>query len=431
MADTSEDVDMYTPAHLCSSFSLGSFLIVASLVCIVLSCQFGTGAVAAEEVLVDGVLHVRNEETPREGITTVQLQEVWRVGGEDDEHIFGVISDVQVDYAGNLYLLDMQLSQVSVYSPDGEFLRTLSRKGEGPGEIRQSSVMLFLPDGNLGIVQTFPGKVIKVGLDGIPAGSFSPGMSDPTQGGFNSLNDMQYRNGRLVLCGTSMAMRPGAVQRTHYLASCQEDGTELVRYLEEADAADLLNDSWVEEHQYYVDRGRWALGPDGRVFNASQRNSYTVDVYSPDGDLELVIERKYVPYKRTLEDKERFSQRMRIVIHGREVAKEISSTDPCILRLEIRNDGYLWVLHSRSTLEQPEGIFHTWDVFAPDGHLVRQVAVACAGNPRTDRLVFLDDQRAVLLEGFEAAALAMAGGVSEGEEGEDVAIAVVMYRVIW
>jgi len=402
-----------------------------TLVCVLFSCQFGMAAVASEEVLIDGVLHVRNGETPREGITTVRLQEAWRVGGEDDEHIFGVISDVLVDDAGNLYLLDTQLSQVSVFSPDGEFLRTLSRMGEGPGEVRRPSDMLILPDGNLGIVQTFPGKIIRIGLDGIPAGSLSPGRSDPTQGGFSSLHDVQYRNGRMALCGTSMAMRPGAVQRTHYLASCQNDGTELVRYLEEADSADLINGNWVEEDQYYVDRGRWALGPDGRVINASQRNSYTIDVYNPDGELGLVIERDFTPYRRTPEDKERFSRSVRIVIHGREVTKEISATDPCILRLEIRNDGHLWVLHSRSTLEQPEGIFHTWDVFAPEGHFVRQVAVTCVGNPRTDRLVFLDDQRAVLLEGFEAAALALTGGSPEDEEGDGVAGAVTMYHVIW
>ncbi len=422
---------MYSAAQLRPFFSSSSFLIGATLVYIVLSFQFGIGAVAAEEILVDGVIHVRNAETPSEGTATIQLQEEWRAGGEDEEHIFGVITDVQVDDAGNLFLLDMQLSQVSVYTPDGEFLRTLSRKGEGPGEVRRPSVMLFLPDGNLGIVQTFPGKIIKVGLDGIPTGSFSPGRSDPTQGGFNSLNDMQHRNGHLVLCGTSMDMSPGGVQRIHYLASCEEDGKELVRYLEEPDEADLLNGSWVEEDQYYVERGRWALGPDGRVFHASQRNSYTIDVYNPDGDLELVIERKYAPYNRTVEDKERFSQGKRIFIHGREVPKEISSTDPCVLRLEVRKDGYLWVLHSRSNLEQPEGIFQTWDVFAPDGNFVRQVAVDCVGNPRTDKLVFLDNQRAVLLEGFEAAALAMAGGAPKGEEDEDVAIAVVMYRVIW
>jgi hypothetical protein len=292
--------------------------------------------------------------------------------------------------------------------------------------------MLFLPDGNLGIVKMFPGKIIKVGLDGIPAGSFSPGKGDPTRGGFSSLSDVQCRNGRLVLSGTSMAMSPGTVQRTHYLASCREDGTELVRYLEEADTADLLNDSWVEENQYFVDRDRWALGPAGRVFAAPKRNSYTIHVYSPEGEVERVIERRYTPCRRTMEEKQRFSQRTRIVIHGREVNKEVSDTDPCISRLAVRDDGHLWVLHSRSILAQPEGIFQTWDVFALDGCFVRQVAVACAGSPRKDKLVFLDDQRVVVLEGFEAAVLAMAGGVSEeGEDDEDVAVAVVMYRAIW
>jgi len=229
-----------------------------------------------------------------------------------------------------------------------------------------------------------------------------------------------------------MSMSADAIQRIHYLASCQEDGTELVRYLEEPDPADLLNGSWVEEDQYFVDRGRWDLGPEGRIFTAPQRNRYTVHIYNPDGDLERVIEREFTPYTRTTAEKDRFSQRTRIVIHGREVPEEISATAPCISHLEVRDDGTLWVLHSRSTVTQPEGIFHTWDVYTPDGQFTRQVAVGCPGNPLTDRLVFLDDKRAVLLEGFEEAAIAMAGSVSEAADDDaDVSVAVAMYNVVW
>ena len=69
---------------------------------------------------------------------TVQLEEIWRVGGEDDEEIlFGVVAFGVLDEEGNMYLLDSQLSQVLVINPEGELIDTLGREGEGPGEMRQ------------------------------------------------------------------------------------------------------------------------------------------------------------------------------------------------------------------------------------------------------------------------------------------------------
>ena len=83
-----------------------------------------------------------------------RLEELWRAGG-DDELLLGRIEEVRLGPDGNLYLMDQQLSQVLVLSPDGEYMRTLSREGEGPGEVRRPAGMLFMPDGNLGLLQPF------------------------------------------------------------------------------------------------------------------------------------------------------------------------------------------------------------------------------------------------------------------------------------
>ena len=90
-------------------------------------------ACAGEEVDKDGVLHVMNGAKPSEGNETVELEEVWRHGGEDDEEFFGMISQCVVGDDGTIYLLDTRMSEVPVYSPDGERLDTLSREGDGPG----------------------------------------------------------------------------------------------------------------------------------------------------------------------------------------------------------------------------------------------------------------------------------------------------------
>jgi hypothetical protein len=88
--------------------------------------------------------------------------ELWRVGGdsESEEDLFGVISDIDIDATGEVYLLDSQLSEVKVYSKDGEYLRSLGREGEGPGEFRRPAAMFFTDDGKVAVVQMMPGKIV-------------------------------------------------------------------------------------------------------------------------------------------------------------------------------------------------------------------------------------------------------------------------------
>ena len=69
---------------------------------------------------------------PTETSRTVTLVEQWRAGGEDDEHIFGLLTDARCDTEGNVYLLDHQLSRITVVSPAGEYLAELGGEGDGP-----------------------------------------------------------------------------------------------------------------------------------------------------------------------------------------------------------------------------------------------------------------------------------------------------------
>jgi hypothetical protein len=50
--------------------------------------------------------------------------------------MFGLIADVEVDAAGNIFVLDDQTLAVRWFSPDGEFMGSAGGKGAGPGEFR-------------------------------------------------------------------------------------------------------------------------------------------------------------------------------------------------------------------------------------------------------------------------------------------------------
>ncbi len=124
-----------------------------------------TGPAVAQE-------QIMNPAKAPSGVETIELEEMWRVGGWDEEVLFGVITSIITDDTGNFYMLDSQLNEVQVYSPDGEYLNTIGREGEGPGEFRAAFNLLLLPSGNIGVLQAFPSRIIGLTPDGNPADGF-------------------------------------------------------------------------------------------------------------------------------------------------------------------------------------------------------------------------------------------------------------------
>ena len=87
-------------------------------------------------------------------------------GGDDPNVIFGDIRGVQAASDGTIFVLDYQAIEVRVFSPDGEFLRTIVRQGEGPGEVREANGIVLSGDTLLWVNDH--GQWVVVGVD--PAG---------------------------------------------------------------------------------------------------------------------------------------------------------------------------------------------------------------------------------------------------------------------
>ena len=127
------------------STSLLAFALILVLICVPAQAAW-----KGKTVEKDGVTHVMNPATAAKGPET----------------------DVISDRKDNLYLLDAQLREIKVYNPDGEHLRTIGRDGEGPGEFRMAFNLLLLPNGNIGVLQTFPSKIVGLTPGGDPADNF-------------------------------------------------------------------------------------------------------------------------------------------------------------------------------------------------------------------------------------------------------------------
>jgi hypothetical protein len=417
---------------------LAALILCAALVSsigLVSDSGFGPAtAWAGEEVTVDGVLHIKNGATPSQGVETLELEELWSVGGEDEEVFFGLISQVIDGGDGNIYLLDTQLSEVRVFSSDGEALKTLSREGEGPGEVRRPLDLLFMPDGSLGLVQTFPGKIIKIDKDGVPQGDLIVGGTDPGQAGLIALLDGEFRGGNLVLAAISITQAPPSGQkRTSFIASYSDTAEEKVRYLEKTTELDFANLDTSEKEQHFPAPRRWTVGPDGRVYVPPYRDEYVINVYAPDGSLERVIEREFVCPKRSAERQALYEGARDAQLRQipGEAKIELSDSEPVIGGIHVTDDGVIWVIHAGSAHEQPDGILQTYDLFDAKGHFIKQVPVACQGDGEDDGLFFLGTDRMVLVTGIIDAAVAMQGGLGSalGDE-EPEPMEVICYRIV-
>jgi hypothetical protein len=406
----------------------GNTLLMVSLVVLM-----AVPAMAGKEVQTDGVKHIMNSTSPEKGNRVVKLQEEWRVGGEDGEDFFGMISQVRIGDDGLIYLLDTRLSEVPVYSTEGERVNTLSREGDGPGETRIPSNMLFMPDGSLGLVQVFPGKVIKVQTDGTPAGIFQPGGGDPTQGGFLQMFDCNANGEDIVVTAEAITTGgPTSQDRSNFVASFDAEGKELVRYFDNSYHWDFTAFEFNEDKLGRVDFRRVAIGPDGRVYVNNERNKYEITVFNKDGSVDRVIEREFELRLRTDEEYNRVKTTTEGQLAQIPNAKiVVSKSEPTIGGLSFGPDGNLWVTSSRSGVDQPEGVMTTWDVFTPDGHFAETVSAACPGDGENDLIIWTPDGAAVQVTGFTEAVQALqnqnGGGGDEDDDDEEAEPMEVIY----
>ncbi len=382
--------------------------IVLSLMMLIL---FSPAAVADTQVIENS--------SPAHQPVIMELEELWRVGGEKDEHLFGLMIDARCDADGNVYLLDHQLSRVTMVSPTGQYVRELGGEGEGPGECRTPQTITMMPDGTVGLGQRFPGKFIKVSKDGLPAGNVILGGDGADQTGFTMLLSGIYRGGTLLACTMHQVPGENTQTRDTYLLRLSGTGEVMTQYAKHSMMMDFGKMHLVEREMVAPFAAAHTVGFGGRVFFTPERNEYRIAVQNPDGSPDKIITRRFKNPKRD----EITLARMNALFKEQDEALpfkitwEVEKVDQAVAEMIALPDGGLQVAHARSGLDLPDGVFINYDVFDKDGRWSHELHVRCEADADHDGLIFLDDGRVLLVKGLQMARLTASGnGGSVGDE---------------
>lgn len=137
----------------------------------------------------------------------IRLEEEFRLGGDDSrpEQSFYQVNAayVGVDAAGNIHVLDPSSHRVVSFNGEGRHLRTVGRRGGGPGEMGMPFGLVVEPDGTVGVVDISKRALVRFGPDGsvleqqaLPEG-YRGGILVPYAGGMVAPSS-RNQDGRMV-----------------------------------------------------------------------------------------------------------------------------------------------------------------------------------------------------------------------------------------
>lgn len=120
------------------------FLLLFCIAFLALSCAKNEAGWRGSIEVVDGVTYVKN---PEEGLwdadedAHITLAEDLKIGEMDgpDEFLFVNIADVAVNSKGDIYVADSRLNEIRKFNKGGEYLFSIGRPGQGPGEFQSVS----------------------------------------------------------------------------------------------------------------------------------------------------------------------------------------------------------------------------------------------------------------------------------------------------
>lgn len=206
-----------------------------------------------------GVAVVENEFGEDPAASGWRLRPLLVLGDSLDGAPFGEIRSMDVAPDGTILVLDRADGRVTVWSPEGELLRSFGGRGSGPGEVVTPGYVRALGDGGAVVGEVFPPRLHRYDSSGRHLGTRR--VRPPADGPALLATMARWR-----------VRRSGeALVQLSYASPSHLDGTPVVLgRLAEGDGIDTLL-TWTERTtparlpRIFEADWSWDLGPDGGV----------------------------------------------------------------------------------------------------------------------------------------------------------------------
>jgi streptogramin lyase len=296
-----------------------------------------------------------------------------RIGSVDGDGAaaFARIASLAVDADGRIYILDRQAQDVRVFAHDGRHLRTIGRKGRGPGEFQDADAIAVDASGRLWVSDRMAHRFSSFDTAGRfladhpRAGpGFFPDFVGGAQNGelwdawsiYDSPNHLKRRELLQFSEGTyrDTVVLPDFAQPQWQIVRRQGAGTQFFNFPVPFTAEELL-----------------AADPVGSVWRAIS-TEYRLTQLTRDGDSARVILREHRPLPVTARDRERATARYRrdFADAGAKLDESlIPPVKPAMRVLLVDNLGFVWV----APFAADDSAAIAFDVFDPEGRYLGAV----------------------------------------------------------
>ena len=105
---------------------------------------------------VDGIQIIHNHKPLWEESKKIGLEFCLKIGSveeTDENYIFSMIGDANIDKNGNYYIVDTQENRIQKYDSLGNYKLTIGRKGKGPGEFMTPGFLSIDKKGDIVVIE--------------------------------------------------------------------------------------------------------------------------------------------------------------------------------------------------------------------------------------------------------------------------------------
>lgn len=245
---------------------------------------------------------VKNPVEPVYGEIHLDLEEELSIGNENDEnYMFNGVTDVATDSQGNIYVLDRGNFRIQKFDHNGQYLQTIGKKGQGPGEFERPARLFLDTQDNIYVTDGGPrieGRMIKIFNN---RGEFVQVVRLE-----NPISDFYVDSEGNILANIAQRVERGTIRA---VVKMNSEGKIIKKIAEFSDVKTVRKKSSERTASFRVGHHytpRLSFSPiDEQTFSYAYSTEYQLFVIDRDGKLVLKIQKEGAPHSISQGEKER------------------------------------------------------------------------------------------------------------------------------